>query len=212
MEDNEKMTAERSLEIISRAIEQGRRDVERNAGTPMIVWGVQTAAIGLIIFALWTLTGKPSWNLLWFAMCAVGWGVHGYMKKRRSTSGRPTSYAWKLVSWVWTVFGILAVGTAVIGAFSYDTSVYGSRLPITAVMILLLMFASAVTAYVMKDKAYGVFIGGNVILANFALMYPGSYEPLLLALSAVTLLIVPGIMINRQAKKADLNHQQMERH
>ena len=136
MEDNEIMTAERSLEIISRAIEQGRRDVERNAGTPMIVWGVQTAAIGVIIFALWTLTGKPSWNLLWFAMCAVGWGVYGYMKKRRSTSDRPTSYAWKLVSWVWTVFGILAVGTAVIGAFSYDTSVYGSRLPITAVMIL----------------------------------------------------------------------------
>ena len=63
--------------------------------------------------------------------------------------------------------------------------------------------ASAVTAYVLKDKAYGVFIGGNLILVNFVLMYPGPYEALCLALSAVTLLVIPGIMINRQAKRKE---------
>ena len=42
MDNNDKLTVERSLEIISEAIELGRRDVERNAGTPMIVWGVLT--------------------------------------------------------------------------------------------------------------------------------------------------------------------------
>ena len=65
------------------------------------------------------------------------------------------------------------------------------------------MFASAVTAYVMKDKAYGVFIGGNIILVNFVLLYHSPYESLCLALSAVTLLVIPGIMINRQAKKKE---------
>ena len=39
MENDGKMSVERSLEIISNAIELGRRDVERNAGTPMIMWG-----------------------------------------------------------------------------------------------------------------------------------------------------------------------------
>lgn len=203
MENNNVMTPRRSLEIISEAIEQGRRDVESNAGTPMVTWGVLAFVTGCAVFTLWTLTDSSSWNLLWFAMCAVGWGVYAARRRRERAAGQPSSYVWRFVRWVWMVFGMLAVAVAFIGMLSYDVSVYGSHLPITATMILLLMLASAVTAYVMKDKTYGVFTGGNIILANFALMYPGPYEALCLALSAVTLLIVPGIMINRQAKKRD---------
>lgn len=201
MEDNNKLTAERSLEIIREAIEQGRRDVERNMGTPMIVWGVLTCVTGCLVFLLWRLTEDAVWNLLWFAMCSIGYAVQAAMKRRMRQEIRPSSYVWKLVGWTWTVFGLLSVAVAIIGLLSYDTSVYGSRLPITAVIMLLLMFASAVTAYVMKNKTYGTFIGGNIVLMNFVLMYHSPYEALCLAVSAVTLLIVPGIMLNRQAKK-----------
>ena len=203
MEDNDKLTAERSLEIIREAIEQGKRDVARNAGTPMIMWGVLTCVTGCIVCTLWMLTGDAVWNLLWFAMCAVGWAVQTVLKRREHRESRPGSYVWKLVGWTWAVFGMLAVAVAFFGMLSYDASVYASRLPITAVIMLLLMFASSVTAYVMRDKAYGVFIGGNIILVNFTLMYPGPYESLCLALSAVTLLVIPGIMINRQARNKD---------
>lgn len=203
MENNKGMNAERSLEIIREAIEQGKRDVARNAGAPMIMWGVLTAATGCAVFTLWTLTASPTWNALWFAMCAVGWIVYAAMRRKERTAGKPDSYVWRLVRWVWTVFGMLAAAAAFIGMLTYDASVYGLRLPITVTIILLLMQASAVTAYALKDKAYGVFIGGNIILANFALMYPGPYEALCLALSAVTLLILPGIIINRQAKNAE---------
>lgn len=201
MENNDKLTAERSLEIIREAIEQGKRDVARNAGTPMIMWGVLTCVTGCIVCLLWQLTGDAVWNALWFAMCAVGWAVQTAMKHREHRESRPGSYVWKLVGWTWTVFGMLAVAVAVIGFLSYNTAVYASRLPITAVIMLLLMFASSVTAYVMRDKAYGVFIGANIILVNFVLLYHSPYEALCLALSAVTLLVIPGIMINRQAKR-----------
>ena len=40
METTNEMTAERSLEIISRTIEQSRRSMEKNAGMPMVIWGV----------------------------------------------------------------------------------------------------------------------------------------------------------------------------
>ena len=167
----------------------------------MIIWGVLTCVTGCIVCLLWKLTGDAVWNLLWFAMCAVGWAVQTAMKRKGHRKNRPGSYVWKLVGWTWAVFGMLAVAVAVIGLLSYNTSVYASRLPVTAAIMLLLMSASAVTAYVLEDKAYGVFIGGNLILLNFALMYPGPYEALCLALSAVTLLVIPGIMINRQAKR-----------
>ena len=201
MDNNDKLTVERSLEIISEAIELGRRDVERNAGTPMIVWGVLTCITGGIVCLLWRLTGSAVWNLLWFAMYAVGWVVQVLMNRRERIGSRPSSYVWKLVGWTWMVFGILAVSVAVIGLLSSDASVYGSHLPITAVTILLLTFASAVTAYVMKDKAYGVLIGCNIILVNFALMYPGPYEAVCVALSAITLLVIPGIKLNLQSRK-----------
>lgn len=203
MGNNEKLTAERSLEIISEAIEQGRRDVERNAGTPMIMWGVLSCVTGSLVCALWRLTASPAWNVLWFAMCAVGWIVYALMRRKERAECTPDSYVWRLVRWVWLVFGMLAVAVAFIGMLSFDTTVYVLRLPITAAIMLLLMSASAVTAYVLKDKAYGVFIGGNLILVNFVLMYPGPYEALCLALSAVTLLVIPGIMINRQAKRKE---------
>ena len=203
MENNEKLTAERSLEIIGEAIEQGRRDVERNAGTPMIMWGTLTCVTGCLVCVLWMLTSSSVWNVLWFAMCAVGWLVYTMMRRRERANGTPDSYVWRLVRWVWLVFGMLAVSVALIGMLSFDATVYASRLPITAAIMLLLMSASAVTAYVLKDKAYGVFIGGNLILVNFVLMYPGPYEALCLALSAVTLLVIPGIMINRQAKRKE---------
>lgn len=197
------MTSMRSLEIITQAIEQGRRDVERNAGTPMIVWGVLTCVTGGMVCLLWRLTGSAVWNLLWFAMCAVGWVIQVLMNRRERIERRPGSYVWKLVGWTWMVFGMLALATAAIGLLSSDASVYGSHLPITAVIILLLAFASSVTAYVLRSKTYAVFIGANIIIINFVLMYPGAYEPLCLALSAALLLIVPGIMINRQTRKHD---------
>lgn len=203
MESCEKLTAERSLEIISEAIEQGKRDVMRNAGTPMIMWGVLTCVTGCLVCTLWMLTANPVWNVLWFAMCAVGWAVQTVLKRREHRESRPGSYVWKLVGWTWAVFGMLAVAVAVIGFLSYNTAVYASRLPITAVIMLLLMFASSVMAYVMRDKAYGVFIGGNIVLVNFVLLYHSPYESLCLALSAITLLVIPGIMLNRQARNKD---------
>lgn len=201
MKNDKEMTVERSLEIISAAIEQGKRDVTRNAGTPMIVWGTLTFITGVAVCLLWKLTGTPWWNMLWFAMCAAGWVISLYKKRQERRESMPSGFVWQLIKWVWTVFGILAVCVAVIGTFSYDRSVYAVRLPVTAVIILLLMSASAVTAYALKDKAYGCIIGGTVILFNFTLIYPGPYEALCLALSAVTLLIIPGIKINRQAKE-----------
>lgn len=48
MDNNEKLSAERSLKIISEAIEQSRTDIMRNAGMPMIFWGILTC--GCVLF------------------------------------------------------------------------------------------------------------------------------------------------------------------
>ena len=201
MENDGKMSVERSLEIISGAIELGHRDVERNAGTPMIMWGVLMSVTGCLVWLLWKLTGNSHWNMLWFAACAVGWIAYGLVQRKDHKERKPLTYVWKIIRLVWTVFGLLALAVAVVGSLSLDGSVYGASLPIVAVMILLLMLASSVTAYVLKSNVYGIFIGANIIFVNYALMYPGPSEALCLALSIITLLVFPGIIINKKARK-----------
>lgn len=75
MDNNEKLSAERSLKIISETIEQSRTDIMRNAGMPMIFWGILTCITSVAVCYLWQATDNPSWNALWFLMAVIGWSV-----------------------------------------------------------------------------------------------------------------------------------------
>ena len=65
MESNEKLTAERCLEIISDAIKTSRRDAGRSAGALMTVWGVLAVAASSSVAILWNATGDDRWNWIW---------------------------------------------------------------------------------------------------------------------------------------------------
>ena len=182
MENNEKLSAERSLKIISEAIEQNRNEIMHNAGMPMIFWGILTCVTAVVVWFLWQTTGNASWNALWFAMAVIGWFSRVLM-----------------LSWI--SFGLFALVTAVIGTLSLDSTVYTVKLPITTVLILLLGLTGLITGLVLRHTAITTFSVASVIPANFALMYPGPYESLALCLTALFLLVIPGIIINRQFKK-----------
>lgn len=63
METNE-MTPEKSLKIISEAIARSRRDFEKNAGTPMILWGAVVLIFSMAVWILLKQTDNQSWNYL----------------------------------------------------------------------------------------------------------------------------------------------------
>ncbi|MBQ1831262.1 MAG: hypothetical protein II112_02710, partial [Bacteroidales bacterium] len=70
MENN--FSAENSLRLIAETIERSRRTIAKNSGKPLILWGSLVALTAVVIYILWSLTGSPAWNFLWFAMSAVG--------------------------------------------------------------------------------------------------------------------------------------------
>lgn len=92
MDNNEKLSAERSLKIISEAIEQSRTDIMRNAGMPMIFWGILTCITSVAVCYLWQTTDNPSWNALWFLMAVIGWSVTA-AKSRKDKKSLQTSSA-----------------------------------------------------------------------------------------------------------------------
>ena len=83
MEDDKKLSAERSLEIIGDAIWRSRRDVTADAAMPMIVWGALICITGIAVSWAWRATGDPLWNLLWVAMGGIGWACYLINLKRK---------------------------------------------------------------------------------------------------------------------------------
>lgn len=199
MENNEKHSAERSLKIISEAIEQSRNEIMRNAGMPMVFWGILTCITSVAVWFLWQTTDNPSWNALWFAMAVIGWFVMAV--KSRKYKKKPTNFFSRVLRISWISFGLFALIAAVIGTLSFDSTVYTAKLPITTVLILLLGLTGLITGLVLRHTFITTFSVASVIPANFALMYPGPYESLALCLTALFLLVIPGIIINRQFKK-----------
>ena len=81
METNE-MTTEKSLQIIGDAIAKSRRDFEKNAGKPMILWGVIVMIFSVLTWGVFRLTGNPVWFCLWFGVPIIGYPLTMLLVKK----------------------------------------------------------------------------------------------------------------------------------
>ena len=67
------LSPEKSFQIINDAIEKSRKDFEKDAGSPMILWGAVVLAFSIAVYSMLKLTGNLSWNFLWFGIPVLGW-------------------------------------------------------------------------------------------------------------------------------------------
>lgn len=161
----------------------------------MIIWGMTAIAVWI----LWEHTDDPSWNMLWLIMTALGWGITAI--KRRKSGKKPSTPISKTLGRTWLSFGIFATATAIIGTLSNGGAVYEIRLPVTAMITLLLGMVSMTTGFILRNTAIIIFSASSVLPANMALTHPGPYEPLMTGMAALLMLITPRIIINIQSKR-----------
>lgn len=193
METNE-MTPEKSLRLISDAIARSRRDFEKNAGMPMILWGILVSVFSITVWALLTCTGNLYWNCLWFILPLVGWPLTVVLTKKTCVSGAK-NFLNDILAKIWTVFGIFATALAVI--FVFVAPQY-----IAHYIAVLIGFAAAMTGVVLKNRLFTVcgFITGIACPLAFFLM-EGYESTLIYAGVALIDLLLPGIIMNRKAFK-----------
>ena len=212
METTNEMTAERSLEIISRTIEQSRRSMEKNAGMPMVIWGVLVALTALIVGHLWQHNGDPVWNFLW----GVFW-IFGLIAEKllvRHKEKVPVSFVGKTISHVWLTFGIfcmfigLGLGLVAGGFFHLPISVPHTRLfvPVTSFIIAMFGLGSAITGFILRNYwIVGCGLVSGVIGFYVALICPGASQMVVLACVSVVGLVIPGIIVNLQTRSSCSN-------
>ena len=208
MEENENLTAERSLEIIRESIEQSRRAMTKHAGTPMIWWGSLVVVFAVLIAYLWKSHGGPVWNVLWFVMTIIGMAGEKMMAKRREPL--PNNIIGSVIGKVWSAFGIFCCGLGFItclaglGVLSFKSlaPASGYIIPITSIITFALGMASTTTGLILKNRVISICsviagIGGFFLALRFA----GGEQLLVMAAVAVVGLVIPGIIVNIQTRE-----------
>ena len=208
MEVDNNLTAERSLEIIRESIERSQRTINKNSALPLIWWGGCVVVFSLFIAYLWKNHGGPVWNMLWAVLWLIGYAGNWMIDKRRESV--PTTFVGKIVSYVWSTFGIFCCGIGMIfGFIGCGVLPMELILPkvyafgcITSVISLCFGMGTTITGLVIRNRIIQVcgLIAG---IGGFfgALHFSGHTQLYVMAIVALIGLIVPGITILLQNRK-----------
>ena len=158
MEENNNMTAERSLEIITQQIERSRQTVSKEVGQSLYIAGLCIMGMAILITTCILLTGNMTFYLLYGLIPVLVIGIDRYVKRDKPKA--PVSLVGSMVDKTWQTFGIFTLSFCVF-AILFDflmgrmesPEVY-VRLAIHPFRIILLMMGMAITitGYILKSR------------------------------------------------------------
>ncbi|MBQ8760953.1 MAG: hypothetical protein IJZ06_05975 [Bacteroidales bacterium] len=204
METNE-LNPEKSLQIISEAIRRSRREFEKNAGTPLIIWGVAILIISLAVWFVWKSTDNPAWNFLWFSTI-IFWIVLSFIEKKKEKEVRVKNFLGEIIGYVWISYGIFAVGLSAVFCIIFNTNsnleIYFSSAFLVLIIGILLGFSALITGLLVKNK--WIVIAGIINGLGTPIAYcflSGADMTLLISIASLITLLIPGIILNLQSRK-----------
>ena len=224
MEENNNMTAERSLEIITEQIERSRKEVTKDTGLTLYVSGLCVMGVALFIGICAYFTNNPLFYLLYAAVPIIIYFADRYAKRNQPKV--PASFVSRMVDKTWTTFGIFAVAFFLF-SFLYDfymvrmetLDVY-ARLRIEPFRIILLLMGMAITinGYILKSRwlIWCGIIGGiggfawetlnvfGITVGRFCSPYTITrvshlFSGIIIALFAFIGMALPGMMLKKKS-------------
>ncbi|MBR6963268.1 MAG: hypothetical protein IKH86_06480 [Prevotella sp.] len=162
MEENNNLTAERSLEIITAQIERSRKTVSKDAGLSLFIAGLCIIGVAIVTAVCALLTGNMAFHLLYVLVPVLVIGIERYVKRNQPKV--PDSIISTMVDKTWQTFGIFVLSFFVLfflfnrlmlhDALVADNMQVYFQNRINPVRIILLMMGMAVTinGYTLKSK------------------------------------------------------------
>ena len=204
MENNEQLSAQQSLKIISEAIEQSRKDMTRSCGKTLLMWGTIICLTATVIGFLWKLTGSWYWNFMWLVMVFGGLLANRKITKSENIAGTPKMFVNDMVKNIWKAFAVTVFIAILAGPFSiFDGESQSHELPITATIIICISLAAFITGLVLKSN--------TIILCNCAGAYSstsaalesnGAMEMAAVFMAGLIMMVVPALIILYRMKLA----------
>ena len=203
MEQNKEMTANESLALITETLNNNRKEITRRGGKYFILWGILLAFFSLLVYALWKSTGHAYWNNLWFAMPLVGFPL-ARMIRSKEKPAVATNVVSRIVSGIWTSFGIFACSVA---AFTVLLTTIGDH-PLVAIVAgagltvsIVLLFGLAETITGVALKNWAIKIAGFVTGIGSVVIYyltGATKEQMFIFTLAGLVLVATGLIVKRQ--------------
>ena len=195
------MNEKESLELITRMIQNSKKNLEVGSGNIFLLWGYLSVVTAAVVMLLVWQTGIMKWNWLWFAIPLLGWPLQAYLQKK--TERRVLTYTDKVISAVWSTLG-MAMG---VGAVFYCTDADRAML-ILPLMVLCAGIGVAITGNIIRDRwmrfcgIFSFFIGLFSIKGMESFILEGWYYDCATFIVCIVLMfIIPGHRLNREARR-----------
>jgi len=194
METN-KLSPEKSFELITQVITQARNKFEEN-GFIYMFWG---ALIAITSISQFILLKNDYYDINWYPylLMPIGSIYTGFYFSKRKRR-RKQNLISKIVSALWIVltFNLLILG-----------ALFGSYLKQNLIPIILILLAIGliVSGTSMKSKLL-LYSGILINISAFVCFYlDWIYHPLLMSIVSILAFFIPGILLMIKYKKAELN-------
>lgn len=194
---NEKMKEEfqpsESLKLIESVINKTKRKYEDN-GLTILIWGLLVFLAGTVqFFMIKTGNGAKSY-WAWIFTMIPGFVITMVIKSREGVKQKKNTGDYDRSGLIWAFAGTCAMLTGFI---------FGEKFGIgfTAMIYIPFCVAGLATGLQLREP---LFVGCSLIVAALSygsLYLPFSYHPLVAAIGAIFLMIIPGIKLNNDYKK-----------
>ena len=206
MEDK-KLTEKESLEVITSMIARTKARY-LGSGNILLMWGYLAVFSSILVWILLAATQQNVWNWLWFAIPVIGMPLTSIMARREKRTDGAVTYSDKITSHLWSIFGVseivltfICLGFSLIGGIKCWTAMI-------VYTVIAAPFAEIAQGLIVKEKSltWGGIVGlaiGMVLVCCVTGKIPllaNWFMPLFI-LFWVVMMIVPGHIINHNAKK-----------
>jgi hypothetical protein len=213
MNENNNMTAERSLEIINQMVEQTRWLIKNETWRSSLYYGIACTLIAIAVYFVWHATGSAGANGLW-GILGILYLLPPFKFKKKGQTNNYNLLNRNIHS-VWGCIGITCgfLGLAFVGLNIYLEHA-SATIPIiyalqafemqalVSIIILLCGLGTMITGYIARIKIITVcgFITG---IAGFVFNLFVQDEEMMLVLTGnfAVLLVVPALLIRREVRK-----------
>lgn len=206
--EKKELTEQESLELISQMIKKTNKQMRIGSGDYLLTWGLTFFLVSLIANILVIVTGNDMWT---WGYCAiiVGYPISWIMNHKKKTEcPHAKTYMEEVIGNVWMCIGLFLLFylLAALVLRLGDPKVLAGMLPLG---ILLPALGSYITGEILKIKAvknsaiFAVAIGVVVLADLLTQTQPELNHLYSFPFCAIFSMIIPGYLINRQAKKID---------
>lgn len=203
--ENQYLSAERSLEIISATMEANRKATLDHIARPLVIWGLFVIITSLVSWYLYDQLSNRYIIVSWFLVVVIGFVVEFFLESRKgnrfgNTFGHTIGAIWGAFSMFALFLGVLNLLLYVVEPNPLAVIILAGTIPV--IVIVLMSMAGVITGLVLKNCpiVFTGALGGVLSFLGYYFELDNS-AMLMFAFTALVELVVPGIILLVRSKK-----------